>query len=139
MPNQWDIPMGEEPTDVEDRLTEAGRLVAQDLRTAFPSASVSLAFDDAGDPFLELSGIGCLTPIWVVVDERQSVYIVAVTEAVLDSALFDDHPTPWPVCPFHPLASHSLRPVARGDEAAWICPESHATVARIGELAAGQV
>ena len=128
--------MGEEPENAEQLLTEAGRLVGQDLRTTFPNASVTLAFDKVGDPFLQLSGVGCQTPIWVVVDDRQSVNIVAVAEVVLDSGMFDDYLTPWPVCPVHPSGSHSLRPVARGDQAAWICAEANVTVALIGELAA---
>ena len=127
--------MGEEPENAEQLLTEAGRLVGQDLRTTFPNASVTLAFDKVGDPFLQLSGVGCQTPIWVVVDDRQSVNIVAVAEVVLDSGMFDDYLTPWPVCPVHPSGSHSLRPVARGDQAAWICAEANVTVALIGELA----
>ena len=79
---------------------------------------------------------GSLTPIWVYVDERQSVTTVAVTELILDSALFDHYLTPWPVCPVHPSGSHSLRPIARGEQAAWICAEANVTVALVGELAA---
>ena len=138
MPDKWRIPLGEEPENAEQLLTEAGLLVGQDLRTTFPNASVTLALDKAGDPFLLLSGVGCQTPIWVVVDDRQSVNIVAVAEVVLDSGMFDDYLTPWPVCPVHPSGLHSLRPVARGDQAAWICAEANVTVALIGELAAAK-
>jgi hypothetical protein len=74
-------------------------------------------------------------PIWFRVDERQSVITVALTELVLGSALFDHYLTPWPVCPVHPSGSHSLRPVARGEQAAWIRAEANVTVALIGELA----
>ena len=136
MPNKWDIPISEEPPDADRILTEAGRLITQDLRTTFPDVSVALSLDDEGDPFLVLLGTGSLTPIWVYVDERQSVTTVAVTELILDSALFDHYLTPWPVCPVHPSGSHSLRPIARGEQAAWICAEANVTVALVGELAA---
>jgi len=138
MPDKWRIPLGEEPGSAAELLTEAGRLVGQDLRTTFPDASVSLAFDEGGEPFLLLIGVGCQTPIWISVDDRQSVNTVAVTELVLDSGMFDTYLTPWPVCPVHPSASHSLRPVARGDQAAWICAKANVTVALIGELAAAK-
>jgi hypothetical protein len=136
MPDKWRIPLGEEPGNAAERLTEAGRLVGQDLRTTFPDASVTLAFDEVGEPFLLLTGVGCQTPIWVSVDDRQSVNTVAVTELVLDSGMFDTYLAPWPVCPVHPSGSHSLRPVARGQQAAWVCAEANVTVALIGELAA---
>jgi hypothetical protein len=110
----------------------------QDLRTTFPNASVTLTFDDGGEPFLLLTGVGCQTPIWVCVDDRQSLNTVAVTELVLDSGMFDTYLTPWLLCPVHPSGSHSLRPVARGQQAAWICAEANVTVALIGELAAAQ-
>ncbi len=97
---------------------------------------MTLAFNAEGDPFLLLSGVGCQTPIWICVDDRQSVNTVAVTELVLDSGMFDHYLTPWPVCPVHPSGSHSLRPVARGEQAAWICAEANVTVALIGELPA---
>jgi hypothetical protein len=135
MPDKWRIPLGEEPENAEQLLEEAGRLVGQDLRTTFPNASLTLAFNPEGDPFLLLSGVGCQTPIWICVDERQSVNTVAVTELVLDSGMFDHYLTPWPVCPVHPSGSHSLRPVARGEQAAWICAEANVTVVLIGELA----
>jgi len=138
MPDKWRIPLGEEPENAEQLLAEAGRLVGQDLRTTFPHASLTLAFNAQGDPFLLLSGVGCQTPIWICVDDRQSVNTVAVTELVLDSGMFDHYLTPWPVCPVHPSGSHSLRPVARGQQAAWICAEANVTVALIGELAAAK-
>ena len=127
---------GEEPDNAERLLEEAGRLVGQDLRTTFPDASLTLSFNAQGDPFLLPSGVGCQTPIWFCVDERQSANTVAVTGPVLDSALFDHYLTPWPVCPVHPSGPHSLRPVARGEQAAWIRAEANVTVALIGELAA---
>ena len=138
MPDKWRIPLGEEPENAEQLLEEAGRLVGQDLRTTFPHASLTLALNGEGDPFLLLSGVGCQTPIWICVDDRQSVNTVAVTQLVLDSGMFDHYLTPWPVCPVHPSGSHSLRPVARGQQAAWICAEANVTVALIGELAAAK-
>src|SRR5437660_6825155 len=56
MPDKWRTPLGEEPENAEELLEEAGRLVGQDLRTTFPNASVTLAFNAEGDPFLLLSG-----------------------------------------------------------------------------------
>ena len=56
MPDKWRIPLGEEPENAEQLLAEAGRLVGQDLRTTFHDASVTLAFNAQGDPFLLLSG-----------------------------------------------------------------------------------
>jgi hypothetical protein len=130
--------LGEELESSQQLLAEAGRLVGQDLRTTFPDASVTLVLDEAGDPFLLLSGVGCETPIWLVVNDRQSVNIVAVADKVLESGMFDEYLTPWPVCPVHPSGSHSLRPVARGEQAAWICAEANVTVALIGGLAAAK-
>ena len=66
MPDKWRIPLEEEPENAEQLLAEAGRLVGQDLRTTFPHASVTLAFNAQGDPFLLLSGVGCQTPIGYV-------------------------------------------------------------------------
>jgi hypothetical protein len=129
-------PLGEEPENAERLLAEVGRLVGQDLRTTFPDASVTLSFNAQGDPFLLPLGVGCQTPIWFCVDERQSVITVALTELVLGSALFDYYLTPRPVSAVHPSGSHSLCPVARGDQAAWIRAEANVTVALIGELAA---
>ena len=138
MPNRWDIPLGGVPGDTERLLDEAAHLLAHDLRTTFPdTVSVTLSRSNQGDPFLVLVGEGSLTPIWVDVDEKQSKTTVAVAKVILDSALFDGHLTPWPLCPLHPDGHHSLKPVARGDQAAWICPESDRTVALIGGLATG--
>ena len=105
-------------------IEAANRRIVRTVTTAAPApvlpgiahtALISPEERELSDPFLLLSGVGCQTPIWTCVDDRQSVNTVAVTELVLDSGMFDHYLTPWPVCPVHPSGSHSLRPVARGE------------------------
>src|SRR6266571_5115075 len=135
MPNRWDIPVGEVPDNAPALLEEAGRLLAHDLeQTARGPLSVTVALDADGDSYIELSGNGLLIPMWVLPDDVQAKTTVSVAEAILNSAFFDEYVTPWPACPDHPESTHSLLPIARGTQAAWICPQSKRTMALIGSL-----
>lgn len=59
---------------------------------------------------------------------------VSLARQAQESALFDDYFLPWPACPLHSGAAHSLEPRTRASEATWFCPVARRHLGPLGQL-----
>lgn len=132
------MPIGEAPAD-EAAIWErvAPRIEADLASVVEPAIRVGVAPDD-DDPtsaHLELRHAdGYVVPIFVEIDEDDDEAAVEAFTAVLESAVFDDTLDPWPRCPRHQEAGHSLTPALSRGHAVWQCPVDRAVIAKIGML-----
>lgn len=136
--NRFDVPIGEAPADEHGLWERVAPLIEADLAgLTGPPLRVSVVADD-DDPtsaHLEVRHPdGYVVPIFVEVGDDEGEAAVEAFRAVLESAVFDDTFNPWPRCPRHPDAGHSLAPALRRGQAVWECPTDRAVMSKIGSL-----
>lgn len=103
-----------------------------------PSIRVAAAADDDDPSSAHLvlrHPDGYQVPVFVEVsDDDEERAVVEAFKALLESAVFDETPDPWPRCPRHREAGHSLTPALSRGKAIWQCPTDRAVITEIGML-----
>lgn len=119
-----------------DDVVEAANLLGSDLKAGGLSADIQVSNDPvAGDHsicFVAADGFIEEYPV-TSFDERPRM-IVELAKLLQDSAVFDGYDAPWPRCPLHPDATHSLGPAVRSAQAVWICPAEGRVIEPVGSL-----
>lgn len=136
--NRFDVPVGEAPADEYGFWKQVAPLIEADLAgLSKPPVRVGVVSDndDPTSAHLEIRHPdGYVVPIFVEVGDDPNEAAVDAFTAVLESAVFDEMFNPWPRCPRHPDAGHSLAPALRRGEAVWECPTDRAVMSNIGSL-----
>lgn len=120
-------------------LASAADRVRQDLQDTFdPRLRVEVFLDDDESTICHIfDGDQLSTSLYVDVSDDLASTTVTLVESVQDSDVFYGHWEPWPACPLHPNAGHSLAARRYGKEPWWACPTVGTKVLRVGQLGGG--
>lgn len=130
------MPVEEVPPDEVQLVQEAARSLTADIRRTLDTAvDLTVSLDDGGSPVVQLSVAA--VPLATFWPEARGLArtVVDLAEQVLDSALFDEHLSPWPLCPIcDHVMPHALQPQVVRGAAYWHCARTDRALARVGEL-----